>query len=83
MKRQKNNLRIICQKKDDKLVSATEVGKIPFLMYVNRAECNVYRHLKDSVTLEETKCLTKITWIKIIQVKGVIVENMMERKQIT
>ena len=49
----KTNLSIICQKKGNKLVDATETGKNTLLMYVNWAEDDGYRRLKDSRTLEE------------------------------
>ena len=55
MKKQQKtpNLCIICQKIGNNLVSATEIGKNSLHMYVNRAEDDVERRLKDSGTLEE------------------------------
>ena len=50
-------------------------------MYSNRAKDDVYRRLKDSETLEEKSNIDH--FINIIQVKGVIVENMLERRKIT
>ena len=54
MKKQqkKQNLCIICQKKGNNLLSATETDKNTFLMHVNRTENDVCRRLNDSGTLE-------------------------------
>ena len=46
------SLCITCQKEGNNLISVIEIGKNTLHMYVNRAEDDVCRRLKDSGTLE-------------------------------
>ena len=56
------NICAICQKKKgNNLVSVTRIGKNTLLLYVNRAEDDIYRRLKKIEGLKTEKCYTKVT----------------------